>query len=348
MKIIKAILLCFTIGVIGAINSSIQTVNAKGLSSIVVIEKTSGRILYSENENEIMPMASTTKIATAITFIDNFNASKIIEVPKDFKGVEGSSVYLKSGEKYSAEDLLYGLMLRSGNDCAEVLASAFCKREEFILLMNKTAKKCNAMNTNFINPHGLHEGNHYTTAIDLSNITKYALGNELFRKIVSTKKHVAIELNSNEKRIWTNKNKMLTNFEGATGVKTGYTIKAGRCLVSSAKRNDMELICVALNVYDMFERSSTILNGCFNEYKMVKILAKERFSFKIPDKELNYHSVFIERDFIYPLSQSDELQIDVQLPKFINKPIKNKEKVGEIRIYTLKQLIFSQNIYTLI
>jgi D-alanyl-D-alanine carboxypeptidase (penicillin-binding protein 5/6) len=156
-----------------------------------------------------------------------------------------------------------------------------------------------------------------------------------------------VELCSNEKRIWLNKNKMLANFDGATGVKTGYTVKAGRCLVSSAKRNDMELICVCLNVYDMFERSSALLEDCFKEYKMVKILSKDRFNYKIPDKDLVYHDVFIESDFYYPISEKDKLKIEVNIPKFIDKPTQNKEKVGEIAIYALKQLIFCQNIYTL-
>lgn len=347
MKIIKAILLSFTIAIIAISIPKTLKVKADSAYGIVVMEKLSGRILFSENETEKLPMASTTKILTAITVIENFDLNKVIEVPSGFKGVEGSSVYLKSGERYTAKDLLYGLMLRSGNDCAEILASSFCKREDFILLMNQVATKFGAKNSNFTNPHGLHDENHFTTAEDLANITRFALNNPVFKKIVSTKKYVATELKSNEKRFWQNKNKMLFLFDGATGVKTGYTVKAGRCLVSSAERNGMELICVVLNVYDMFERSKNLLDKAFSEYKLIKLVSKDKFNYKLPDEDLNYHYLYIESDFYYPIANSEKINIELNLPKSIKKNHQSKQKVGEIKIYSLKQLIFCQNIYTL-
>ncbi|MBQ9782397.1 MAG: D-alanyl-D-alanine carboxypeptidase [Clostridia bacterium] len=348
MKITKAILLSFTIFVIAFSFRFYSVAKASEQSGIVVMEKISERVLYSENADLKLPMASTTKIVTAITVIDNFNIENIVEVPSDFKGVEGSSIYLRPNEKYSVKDLLYGLMLRSGNDSAEILASSFCSRVEFIKLMNETAKKCKASNTNFTNPHGLHDENHYTTAEDLAKITCYALKNETFKSIVSAKKHVATELSSGEKRYWQNKNKMLFNFDGATGVKTGYTVKAGRCLVSSAQRNGMEIICVVLNVYDMFERSKFLLSNAFEEFKLVKLFSKDKFNYKIPDENLNYYDLYAEKDFYYPLSKNDKIHIELNLPKCIKKPSSSQEKIGEIKIYTQKQLIFCQNIYTLI
>ena len=347
MKINKVILLCFTIFIILFTLNFKQRANASANSGIIVMEKTSQRILYGENYSAKLPMASTTKIVTAITFLDNFDVKKIVEIPSDFKGVEGSSVYLKGGDKFSAIDLLYGLMLRSGNDCAEILSSAFCSRQEFICLMNKTAKLCNANNTHFTNPHGLHDDEHYTTAEDLAKITCYALKNQIFKKIVSTKKYIATELSKNENRVWLNKNKMLNSFDGATGVKTGYTVKAGRCLVSSAKRDGMEVICVVLNVYDMFERSKQLLDKAFDEYKLVKLFSKDKFDYKIPDENLNYYKLRVEDDFYYPISKNDKIQVELNLPKYLNKQNILGEKVGEIKIYTQKQLIFYQNIYTL-
>ena len=348
MKINKGFLLCFMIAVICLNTLFFLRASASFNSGIAVLEKTSGRVLYEDNSNEKLPMASTTKIITAITFIDNFDIESVIEIPSDFKGVEGSSVYLKGGEKYSAKDLLYGLMLRSGNDCAEVLASSLVGREKFISLMNLTAKICGAINTNLTNPHGLHEENHYTTASDLAIITCYALKNKTFKEIVSTKKYVATELNSGENRIWYNKNKMLGSFDGATGVKTGYTVKAGRCLVSSAERNGMEVVCVVLNVYDMFECSKRLLDEAFYNYKLVKLIDSKKFDYKIADTDLNYYKLQIENDFYYPVSSSDKICVELNLPKFIKKPTKSKEKVGEITIYIKKQLIFCQNIYTLL
>lgn len=347
MKINKVILLSFTIFIIAFSFKFSHIASAKANSGIIVIEKSSQRILYGENYTEKLPMASTTKIVTAITFLDNFDLNKTIEIPKDFNGVEGSSVYLKGGDKFLAIDLLYGLMLRSGNDCAEVLSTAFCSRQEFISLMNKTAKLCDANNTNFTNPHGLHDDEHYTTAEDLAKITCYALKNQTFKKIVSTKKYIATELGKNENRVWVNKNKMLNSFDGATGVKTGYTVKAGRCLVSSAERNGMEVICVVLNVYDMFERSKNLLNDAFCEYKLVKLFSKDKFDYKIPDENLNYYKLSAEEDFYYPISKNDKIKVELNLPKYLDVNNILGEKVGEIKIYTQKQLIFCQNIYTL-
>lgn len=315
----------------------------------IVIEKTSGRILYSQNENAKLPMASTTKIITAITVIDNFDLNKIITVTKKTVGVEGSSVYLKEGDKFKAIDLLYGLMLRSGNDCAETLAIAFTKsRKDFIDLMNLTAKKCGAKNTNFTNPHGLHDSNHYTTCLDLALISAYAMKNPTFKKIVSTKSYTATEISSGEKRVWKNKNKMLFNYLGATGIKTGYTKKAGRCLVSSAEKDGMELIAVVLNVPPMFERSSEMLNKAFENYRLVKIIDSSKFNYSIPDKDKNvYYDLKIDGDEYYPISKSESITAQIDLPKYFDFTPKGGQKVGEIKIFASKQLIFSKNIYTL-
>ena len=219
----------------------------------VVMEVMSGRVLHEKNPDEKLPMASTTKIVTAITVIENCDINNEIIVPESCTGVEGSSVYLKAGERYKIIDLLYGLMLRSGNDAAETLAVGVGgSREGFVKLMNETAKKAGAFDSAFKNPHGLPDKGHYTTASDLAKISCYAMKNDIFRKIVSEKTYTATELTCGEKKIWKNKNKMLFNFEGANGIKTGYTVKAGRCLVSSAIRNGMELVAVVLDSPQMF------------------------------------------------------------------------------------------------
>ena len=206
MKKISKFLKVFTIAVICfssfKIVGNVKTACANSYSE-VVIEKISGRVLHQVNQDLKLPMASTTKILTAITVIDNFPLDKVISVPKDCQGVEGSSIYLKEGDKFSVLDLLYGLMLRSGNDSAKTLAVCLSgSQEKFVSLMNATAKKCGAVNSNFTNPHGLHDQNHYTTALDLSLITRYALHSPIFAKIVQSKSYVATEINSGEWRVW--------------------------------------------------------------------------------------------------------------------------------------------------
>lgn len=319
-------------------------------ATFVVMEKISGRILYESNSTKKAYMASTTKILTAITVIDNFDISTEIRVPEKCVGIEGSSVYLVDGDVFTVEDLLYGLMLRSGNDCAETLAVTLTGSiENFAKLMNQTAIKCGAIQSNFTNPHGLHDENHYTTAKDLALITRYALNNDTFTKIVSSKNYVATEKNSNVSRYWVNKNKMLYSYDGATGVKTGYTKKAGRCLVSSAIKNDMELICVVLNEPNHYARTKSLLNEAFDKFKMVKIIDSSKFDYYLPNENhTKYYRLTVDNNFYYPISNGETISAEIDLPKHLNAPPSNNQKVGEIKIYASKQLIFSQNIYTLI
>ena len=240
------------------------------VSSEIVINADSGEILFSKKENEQASIASLTKIITAITVIENCDFEKQITITGDMVGVEGSSIYLKSGEKYKIKDLLYGLMLRSGNDAAVALALTVSESvNNFAILMNETAKSAGAVNSNFVNPHGLEQKGHYSTAKDLALITAYALKNELFSDIVSTKRYVYEELSSGEKRVFINKNKLLSNFDGADGVKTGYTKYSGRCLVSSATRNGIRLICVVINCASTYERSAELLEKCFEKYPLL-------------------------------------------------------------------------------
>ena len=314
-----------------------------------VMEVVSGRMLYEKNSNEKLPMASTTKIVTAISVIENFDINKVVKVPAKCVGTEGSSIYLREGEKYTVLDLLYGLMLRSGNDAAETLAVCLSGSiTDFVSVMNETAKKIGAVNSNFVNPHGLHNDNHYTTAKDLAVITSYAMKNETFKAIVSAKKHVATEITSGEKRVWTNKNKMLFNFDGADGVKTGYTVKAGRCLVSSATRSGEEIVSVVLDSPQMFERSAELLENAFSEYRIIKIFDPERFDKVIFDKNKNKaYKLSVPEVFFYPVGKNEKITCETNFDSFGEKDFSPGEKVGEIKIYCSKQLIFSQNIYTL-
>ena len=237
--------------------------NAKPNSSYIVINKDTGKVIKGENIHARLPMASTTKIMTAYTVIKNTrDLDKKIKIDSKAVGIEGSSIYLQNDELLSIRELLYGLMLRSGNDCAVALAIAtFGTEERFVKQMNYEAKLLDLSNTNFTNPHGLHNELHYTSAYDLAIITAEALKYKEFADIVSCKN---ITINGKDyPRVMKNKNKMLFNYDGCTGVKTGFTKKAGRCLVTSAKRENVELVAVVLNVPDMYGVSKYLLDYGF-------------------------------------------------------------------------------------
>ncbi|MGN0808266.1 MAG: D-alanyl-D-alanine carboxypeptidase family protein [Candidatus Coproplasma sp.] len=300
---------------------------ADGVSEIAM-ELDHFTLLYSKNIDRKLPMASTTKIMTALLICEDCDLDEVITVPDKAVGVEGSSIYLKYGEEISIKDLLYGLMLVSGNDAACALAIHHSGSvEEFVNRMNERARELGLKNTNFANPNGLPDDNHYTTAYDLCKIACEALKNQTFAQVVSTKHY------KGEYRCFTNKNKLLTTLEGANGVKTGYTEKAGRCLVSSARRNNMQVVCVVLNCYDMFQRSANIINDCFKNY-CIETVGK--------DKVFNYNGILcsLKEDYsfvvdkrnpiIYTLTQSDV-----------------EECVAKLNIYSQNNLLFSENLFTI-
>ena len=299
-----------------------------------VIELSSGRVLYEYNGDTRLPMASTTKILTAITVIEHCkDLSQEIKIPKTAVGIEGSSVYLKAGETYTVKELLYGLMLRSGNDCAVALA-LHCSGsiEDFSARMNETAQRAGALDSHFVNPHGLPCENHYTTARDLSYITRYAMQNDLFQELVACKYY--------EDRHWKNKNKLLFTYENAIGVKTGYTKQAGRCLVSAAKQGGMTLICTVLNCTPMYERSKMLLEDAFATYKLTPLLrAGTRFSIGKEKGE-------VKENYLYPLAQGEEQQLEIHTFP-IEKDEKNRKILGQFGIYLSKRLLFSGNLYKL-
>ena len=353
-KIISLLLLvslCFSFYFVD--NLSINNVNADSRnSSEIIMEVNSKRVLHAINEREQKYMASTTKILTAIVIIENCDLEEEIVITDKTVGVEGSSIYLEAGEKLKIKHLLYGLMLRSGNDCAETLA-VHCSQsiKEFAKLMNETAQKIGATNSNFVNPHGLHNDNHYTTAYDLALISCYAMQNEQFREIVSTKS-ITIPFTTREySRKLINKNKMLNEFEGSNGIKTGYTKKAGRCLVSSCIRNGMELVCVVLNCPPMFEQSKQLLTNAFSNYKNYKLLESDNIlEFIDVEGENEKCAVGVDKDIILPLTESEfnNIKIEYDCPQKLQKPIKKGQEVGYVKIYCQNNLIFKQKIYTII
>lgn len=323
-----------------------------GTSSEIVMETSTLRVLSENNAREKKYMASTTKILTALVIIENCDINEEITVGTKTVGVEGSSIYLEAGEKLSVKDLLYGLMLRSGNDCAETLAVHLSGSiEKFAYLMNETAAKIGAKDSNFVNPHGLHDDNHYTTAYDLALISCYAIKNPVFKEIVSTQKTSIPFTTRNTKRVLINKNKMLKEFEGSTGIKTGYTKKAGRCLVSSCNRNGMELVSVVLNCGPMFERSKTILQNGFDGYKLYNLAESDNIIDFIPiENSEDMCGVYLKQDVIVPLTETEMESVDVryELPKIIKKGAPKDSEIGFLKIYCQNNLIFTAKIYTIV
>ena len=255
-------IICFMFFV--SICNSADALSLSAVSAILIDAKT-GDCLYEKNADRKMPMASTTKIMTAICTLENINSNVPVTVKKEAAGIEGSSIYLTAGEKITIKELLCGMLLNSGNDAATALALEVGGTVEgFSKLMNKTAKKIGATSSNFKNPSGLYEEEHYTTARDLAKISAYALQNPLIRWIVSSKE---LKISGGEKakvRYLKNHNKLLWQYEGCTGIKTGYTKKCGRCLVSSAEKNGRELIAVTLNAPDDWRDHTALFDYGFS------------------------------------------------------------------------------------
>lgn len=268
-----------------------------------LIDVASGRILYSRNGEEPLPMASTTKIMTAIVAIESGKLSDVVKTSKRAFAKEGSSLYLRRGEEMSLHHLLYGLMLRSGNDAAVAIAEHVGGSEEgFVYMMNEKAEMLGLEKTQFRNPHGLDADGHYTTANDLARLSAYALHNPTFQEIVRTKVKTVPNPNANWDYKWTNKNKMLQLYEGADGVKTGYTSKALRCLVSSATRHGQQLAVVTLNDGNDWLDHTRLLDYGFSAFPAVPLIAKG-------DKIQGYEHLQASVSAAYPLGEDERGQV---------------------------------------
>lgn len=313
--------------------------------SAVIMDVNSGRVLYSKNMDEKLAMASTTKIMTTLVAIESGRLNETVTVSRKASITEGSSIYLKQGEKHTVNDLLYAIMLRSGNDAAVAVAEHIGGSVEgFAALMNRKAAEIGAVNTHFDNPHGLDSATHYTTAYDLALITAYALKNPVFAAVVSSKKKT-IEGPPNEgwDRNMVNKNKMLWQFEGGNGVKTGFTNKAGRCLVSSATRNGMQLVCVVLNCGPMWEESSVLLEYGFGNYSNEMVVNKDNI-FKVVEvrsgKE-KFVAVKPKQDYYVALKagEKDSIRLAAKDMKTARAPLRKGEEAGRMEVYLDNRLL---------
>ena len=331
---------------------SVSVADASGGSGYAVIEVSSGRLLNGSNENLRLPMASTTKAMTALVVLENASLTDIVEIPPAAVGIEGSSVYLKKGERFTVEELLYALMLRSGNDAAVALAlHTSGSVEEFVRKMNERAALMGLKETKFVNPHGLHDENHYTTAYELALIAAEGLKNPHFKRIVSTK-NIVIDGEGHEKRYFANKNKILYNYEGATGVKTGFTRDSGRCLIASAERNGMEVVAVALNYYDYFELTARLMDEAFGNFEMKEVVSPDTVYKKVPvrgNRKIKEAELRAEFSRKYPLKKdgSEMVETVVEAVDSIRAPHSSGDDVGSVKVFKDNRLIFEEKLYTI-
>lgn len=291
----------------------------------VLMDGRTGRILYDKGADERSLIASTTKIMTALIICEQCNVLDRMRVPKEAVGIEGSSMYLREGEVLTLQELLYGLMLSSGNDAAVALA-IYCGGtvEGFAQLMNDKARQLGMKDTHFENPNGLDSPGHYSTARDLAVLASYAMENPIFSKTVSAK---TVTIGNRSLR---NHNKLLWQVEGADGVKTGYTKAAGRILVSSAVRNGRRLICVTINAPNDWNDHALLLNDGFSRYTMKTLISAGdpvgRVS--LMGGEEDYVDLLSAEEFKYPMADGERLSLLLSGPGFAFAPVAEGERAG--------------------
>ena len=306
--------------------------------NINAIEVDTGRILYAKDIDSKRLIASTTKIMTAILAIESNKLDNIVTIKDDILKSYGSNIYISVNEEITLKDLVYGLMLRSGNDAAIAISSYVSNN--FVELMNNKASEIGMTNTYFCNPHGLDEEcENISTARDMALLTKYANKNKIYKEIVGSKRHI---VKTNLKTYdWYNKNKLLSTYRYTTGGKTGFTKKARRTLVSSASKGNINLIVVTLNDPNDFTTHKKLYEYGFNNYKKYLVLSKKDFKL---DNDY-YDNLYINKD-IYYLFKNDEIDnvyIKYKLDKIDNP--KDKDKVGILEIYIDNKRIITEDIF---
>lgn len=310
----------------------------------VLMDYTTGALLYQKNADQQRPPASTTKILTAIVALERGKLNQVLTASAKAAKVGGSSIWLAPGERHSLQDLLYGLLLSSGNDAAVTVAEGLAGTEaNFVAWMNQKALDLGASNSHFVNPNGLPESNHYSTAHDLAIITRYALQNQLFAQIVKTKQKVMVWPGHKTDRVMFNHNKLLWRYQYADGVKTGYTIQAGNCLVSTAIKDGHRLIVVVMRSKNIYGDSEDLFEYGFSNYQLLAVVSlHSRLGLiKVDQGTRRKVSVSPERPLtlVLPKKEVDQLQVNLQMPAIIAAPVEKAQPVGELEVKLGEHLI---------
>jgi len=296
----------------------------------VLVDRASGRVLYAQNADALFPIASTTKVMTAMLALERSNPDDPVTASANASGVPGTSIYLSTGETLTMHQMLLGLMLRSGNDAAVAIAEHVAGSvDEFVALMNARAKALGAT-AHFTNPHGLDQDGNGASALGLAKIACEALENPDFRALVSTKTATLPWPGNLYMRSLANKNKLLKTYPGATGVKTGFTDRAGRCLVFSARQDGMELVGVVLCCGTWFETGETLLNWGFNNFHPVKLLAAGEIAAEVPvvGGVRGYACAAAKEGFVVPVGESERCELKLELPASLNAPVAAGQAIG--------------------
>lgn len=327
---------------------SMKTVSVKAIStsatSAILMDMDGGRILYAEDIHKQRSVASISKVMTAIVSIENKNIEDKVTIGEEIKTAYGSGIYIKSGEEMTMKDLLYGLMLRSGNDAALAIAHHTAGSvDKFVLKMNEKAKELGMTNSQFHNPSGLdQEKGNYSTAYDMALLMKYAYQNETFKTIMGTKQY-KLTTNKNVYQ-WTNKNKLLNSYKYATGGKTGFTEKARRTLITTASKDNLNLVVVTLNDGNDWQDHMNLFDYGFATYQAYELVKEGNI--QIYD-EVYYedYDLYVKEPFKYALTEEERKQIILKFELEKARIIENDSIVGKVRIFLGDEEIGTRDIF---
>ncbi len=321
-------LICAVLAVVLMLSFNVSAIGTSAKSAILINGDT-GEVIFENNADMRLPMASTTKIMTALLLCETGDFEREITVTAEMLRVEGSSMGLLAGDKVTLHDLLYGLMLASGNDAANVIAFILGGTVDgFVKLMNDRAQELGLKDTNFVTPSGLDAKEHYTTARDLAKLARFAMQNEELAKAVTAKSAVLNYGNPPYKRTLTNHNKLLKSFEGAVGIKTGFTKKAGRCLVSAAKRDGKYVIAVTLNDPNDWADHKELLEYGFSAIKTAQIAPPQK-QYNVAVVGGKEESILINAKTLdVSFLDNIDFSCEINLPQFVYAPIKKGEVIG--------------------
>ncbi len=329
-----AVLLLAIAGLCAVLPASAEEVGTSA-KACVIIDEASGRVLLSHNAEAALPMASTTKVMTALLALELGDLDAPVTCSRNAFGVPGTSIYLAEGETLTLREMLYGLMLASGNDAATAIAEHIGGSvEDFCRMMTARAAELGCKSTVFLTPHGLPCEGHYTTAHDLALIAREAMTHPEFREIVGTTRATIPWEGREYDRVLNNKNKLLTTYEGATGIKTGYTKKAGRCLVFGAERDGMRIIGVVLNCWDWFNESARLMDIAFDRYEAVTMMTTGDVAATLDVAHSDGCRVdaVLSADLTGVVAKGSIPQVEIDLPGTLDAPVQAGQVLGTARL----------------
>lgn len=352
-KLTIVILIIFIIGFSLPAYGETKPLNPPSVSAetAIVIEAESGKIIYEKKADQKAYPASITKILTALLAVEQGDLDKKVKVSDNAAGVEGSSIYLEKGELIPLKDLVYGLMLRSGNDAAIAIAEEVGgTKEGFVDMMNTRVQEIGAVNTHFMNPNGLHDDDHYTTAHDMALISREAMKNSAFREVAKAKSWNA-DRGVGKYNYFYNKNKVVYQYDGGTGIKIGFTKTAGRTLVASSERDGMELICVVLNAPDWFNDTYHLMDYGYAQYEKSVIAQGEKAlkAVKVLQGEKDHVFIGPKEDVTCPIRKGEpgNIAIEYVMDTAVTAPIHRWDQAGELKIYLEEEYLYTVPLYYL-